>query len=108
MSRRTPRPGRYFKLGWIAAHEWNGEEDKTWRWVGLFALAYAAHALGIGISRVRRRPVLGGRRYDWWPVRCHECGLVMRTKDAYHGYQDDGMGDVEPVDECPRCGTEVG
>ena len=27
-------------------------------------------------------------------------------KDMVHDYRDDGMGDVEAVDECPECGTD--
>lgn len=47
----------------------------------------------------------GGRRTDGFPVVCEQCGHVCRLKDAHHAYQDDGAGDVEAVDECPRCGS---
>lgn len=45
----------------------------------------------------------GGRRENGYPVICEECDWIGRLRDAYHGYQDDGAGDVEPVSECPKC-----
>lgn len=48
---------------------------------------------------------IGGRREAGYPVICEDCGHVCRLKNAVHGYQDDGNGDVEGVDECPRCGS---
>ena len=54
-----------------------------------------------------RYPVWG-RRESPEPVRCEMCGWAGMRRWAIHGYQDDGSGqDVEPVDECPRCGDEV-
>ncbi len=54
-------------------------------------------------------------RYPLWsrrdspePVRCDDCGWAGMRRWAIHGYTDDGSGqDVEPTDECPRCGNEV-
>jgi hypothetical protein len=47
----------------------------------------------------------GGRRTDGDPTVCKSCLYVCRVRDCVHGYQSDGLGDVEGVDECPRCGS---
>ena len=44
-----------------------------------------------------------GRRDSPKPVIC-VCGWVGPMRWLIHTYADDGCGDVEPVDECPRCG----
>jgi len=47
------------------------------------------------------------RRDDPTPVKCNRCGWTGMIKDMAHTYRDDGSGeDVEPVDECPECGTD--
>jgi len=47
---------------------------------------------------------LWGRRESSEPIKC-ECGWAGMVKWLVHTYQDDGSGEeVEPVDECPRCG----
>jgi hypothetical protein len=49
----------------------------------------------------------GGRHVDWTPAECLECGWRGPVRWLRHDYQDDGTGeDVEPVDECPKCGNE--
>ena len=48
----------------------------------------------------------GGRRTDGDPTRCEACGLVWRVRDCVHTYAG-ACGDVEPVDECPRCGEQI-
>lgn len=49
----------------------------------------------------------GGRRVDWIPMICEECGWRGPLRWCYHTYGDDGSGeDVEPVDECPHCFRE--
>lgn len=47
----------------------------------------------------------GGRHDSLRIVRCGACDHRCLEKDCAHTYQDDGDGDVEPVDECPRCGS---
>lgn len=48
-----------------------------------------------------------GRRDSPEPVRC-ECGWAGMRRWTIHTYQDDGSGeDVEPSDECPRCGQPI-
>jgi len=47
----------------------------------------------------------GGRRTDGDPTVCPSCQHVCRVRDCVHGYQDDGLGDVEGVSECPKCGS---
>lgn len=39
-------------------------------------------------------------------VRCR-CGWSGPWCKAWHGYRDDGMGDVYGVTECPECGEEL-
>jgi hypothetical protein len=49
----------------------------------------------------------GGRHVDWTPAECLACGWRGSVRWLWHGYQDDGTGeDVEPVDECPKCGSD--
>lgn len=48
-----------------------------------------------------------GRRESPEAIRCEECGWGGPLRWAVHTYQGDGCGDVEPVDECPKCGAEV-
>ena len=47
----------------------------------------------------------GGRHTDGDPTVCQRCGYVCRRRDCVHIYQIDGAGDVERVDECPKCGS---
>ena len=50
---------------------------------------------------------LWGRHDSPEPIRCKECGwggMVRWLIHTYEWYGDDENGDVEPVDECPRCG----
>jgi hypothetical protein len=48
---------------------------------------------------------LGGRHVDWTPAECMKCGWQGPVRWLRHDYQDDGAGDVEPADYCPRCGS---
>jgi uncharacterized Zn finger protein len=48
-----------------------------------------------------------GRREDPSPIECRQCGWTGRVMDAVHTYQPDGMDDVEPVDNCPQCGSVI-
>ncbi len=48
-----------------------------------------------------------GRHDDPTPVVCERClwtGPLRWTIHTYHACGDD---DVEPVDECPRCGSDI-
>lgn len=46
-----------------------------------------------------------GRRTSLEPYCCERCLWSGPVRWLVHSYQDDGSGeDVEPVDECPRCG----
>ena len=46
-----------------------------------------------------------GRRESPKAMWC-ECGWVGPLRWAIHTYQDDCAGDVDPVDECRRCGCD--
>ncbi len=48
-----------------------------------------------------------GRHESPEPIKC-ECGWAGPVRWLNHAYGNDGSGeDVEPVDECPRCGEEL-
>ena len=73
----------------------------------LIATWWSAFAVVVRAKRrfIRQR-YAGGRHIDWDPVHCGECGWVGPLRWAFHTYCDDHAGDVEPVDECPKCGNE--
>lgn len=48
-----------------------------------------------------------GRHSDPQPISCHRCTWAGPRKKAIHGYHWNGIDDMEPVDECPVCGSEV-
>lgn len=54
-----------------------------------------------------RTNYMGGRRIDWTPVVCEECGWRGPLRWTWHTYHGCDEEDVEPVDECPGCGMEV-
>jgi rRNA maturation endonuclease Nob1 len=48
------------------------------------------------------------RNTDTTIVECEDCGWRGMAKDCYHTYRGYGHGesaDVEPIDECPKCGS---
>uniref|UniRef100_A0A6M3LT36 Uncharacterized protein n=1 Tax=viral metagenome TaxID=1070528 RepID=A0A6M3LT36_9ZZZZ len=47
---------------------------------------------------------LWGRHDSPEPIRCKRCGWAGAIKWLKHDYEYDGFDDVEPVDECPKCG----
>lgn len=48
-----------------------------------------------------------GRHESPEPIKC-ECGWAGPVRWLVHTYGDDGSGEeVELVDECPRCGSEI-
>lgn len=56
----------------------------------------------------RQWAFMWGRHDDPTPVWCARCGWAGPRRWLVHDYQSDGSGmDVEPVDECPKCGGEV-
>jgi hypothetical protein len=48
-----------------------------------------------------------GRRECPEPVVCKQCGWAGPGRRSVHTYEPDGCGDVEPVDECPRCRKKI-
>lgn len=48
-----------------------------------------------------------GRHDSPEPILCEECGWGGPRRWAVHTYGPCGWDDVEPVDECPRCGEEI-
>ncbi len=74
-----------------------------------WALAWLWTMLWGYTRKVRRIPCafMWGRHESPEPLFCG-CGWAGPRRWATHGYQDDGSGeDVEPCDECPRCGAEI-
>lgn len=53
-----------------------------------------------------RRRAVWGRRWDVYPVGCLECGWIGRRRDMVHAYKDDGHGDSDGMEACPKCGAE--
>jgi len=89
------------------------------KWLPFLALVWAARRLfwlwryavvaafwGYLVSITERRY---SSRWDTWaPAMCRACGWAGPGRWATHGYEDDGTGeDVEPMDYCPNCGTEL-
>lgn len=52
-------------------------------------------------------PLGGGRREDTNPIICPCCLWAGMRRWAFHGYASVDGEDVEPVDECPRCGSDI-
>ena len=49
-----------------------------------------------------------GRRTDPREAWCSHCAWMGPAMDAEHGYRPTAEpGDVEPVDTCPECGSEI-
>jgi hypothetical protein len=70
----------------------------NWRWITFFCY---------GVKTPKRRNIcfMWGRHNSPEPIRCDRCGWAGMVRWLIHTYQDDGTGeDVEPVDECPKCG----
>lgn len=49
----------------------------------------------------------GGRWVDWMPTTCERCGWSGPVRWAVHAYHATSDDDVEPVDECPKCGGDI-
>lgn len=47
-----------------------------------------------------------GRRNDPTEVECQDCGWKGQRKDMVHDYAQIDEEEVEPIDECPECGSE--
>lgn len=56
---------------------------------------------------MRWLPSMGGRHVDSDPVICERCLWAGMVRWTYHTYYSCADGEVEPVDECPRCGKEI-
>jgi hypothetical protein len=54
----------------------------------------------------RREAFMWGRRESPKAMRCEDCGWIGPLRWAVHTYRNDGCGDVEGVDLCPRCNAE--
>ena len=81
---------------------------RVWRFPVLGVAVAWTFAWGIlNALRGQRPAFMWGRGESPKPVIC-ACGWAGPRRWAVHGYVDDGSGEeVEPADECPRCGAEV-
>lgn len=73
------------------------------------ALGYLGAALYAAVFYRFPRPQgwVGGRHRDPDPIRCDRCAWGGMRRAAIHDYEDDGLGDVTPVDRCPICGGDI-
>lgn len=48
------------------------------------------------------------RHDDPTMVQCEDCGWIGKVSECIHTYKGipNTSGDVEPVDRCPKCGSE--
>jgi hypothetical protein len=115
------------KVVWFVDDKLGDFEPQSWRdvalipwWLLRYVFAwcwkqvwYPAWRLHIWVSerwgmRLAWLPDGGGRWVDPDPVMCRYCLWAGPRRWTFHTYGDDGSGeDVEPVDECPRCGMEI-
>ena len=48
-----------------------------------------------------------GRHESPEPTLCRRCFWAGPHRWTFHTYYPDGLDDIEPVDECPRCGAVI-
>jgi len=97
-------------LGYLLAVVWT----LAWGWCRV-AREILRHVTRWGDMAGCTAPIRAHMRWAWmWgrhdspePVECFECGWAGPRRWAVHTYYPDGWDDVEPVDECPRCGYEI-
>jgi hypothetical protein len=53
----------------------------------------------------RRMAFAWGRHESPKAAYCEQCGWIGPYRWLVHGYAGCGNDDVEPIDECPRCGS---
>lgn len=83
----------YQSLPWLKRPYW------LWLWYSWIFV------LWIGKKTGHRYWWNAGRRSDGDPTVCDNCGWVGRVRECVHTYENDGAGDVEPIEECPKCGS---
>jgi hypothetical protein len=77
-----------------------------------FLLIRLWYLIALGWAKLWGNPALiweiafSGRRESIEPLWCERCIWSGRRKDAVHTYHSFG-DDVEPADECPRCGGDI-
>ena len=71
-------------------------------WAPLLALPLAVIAAG---NRLPPWAFMWGRHQSPKAVFCERCGWAGPYRWLVHGYAPLGDDDVEPQDECPRCGS---
>lgn len=75
------------------------------KYVRMIILYHIIYSWNVITGRPLRN--MRGRRNDISPTFCYECLWIGRRKDSVHTYISDGMGDVDPIDVCPKCKAEI-
>ncbi len=90
-------------LCWAIAFVWQ------WPWYLASHLNYWFRNHCRPVFRVTRwiLPLGGGRWESPDPIICPRCWWGGATRALVHTYASYGEDDVEPVNECPRCGAEI-
>ena len=96
--------GDYVSLLWMIPRYWLADAWwHLWHWWLVWK-----HRDKRGDSFYRWYVMPGrGRHSDVDPIICPVCFWAGPIRWLVHGYGPCGEDDVEPVDECPRCGTEL-
>lgn len=77
------------------------------RWMFAYAWWYLA-SVKKQLSGIEKRwSFMFGRHDDPSPVICSRCLWAGPRRWTIHTYHSCGIDDVEPTDECPRCGWEI-
>ena len=76
----------------------------NWRWIGgpIFHPIVYSNCTKDEKNLRKKFCFMWGRRESPEPIKC-ECGWAGMIKWLIHTYEGNGHGEVDPVDECPRC-----
>lgn len=104
-------------IDWLAIPIYVLRYWACWLWTRAWAFArlirvFIWRITGKEVSRYWRAYVFGWGRHDSpEPVMCPRCLWAGPVRWLAHGYSGVSVGeddyDVEPTDECPRCGGEL-
>lgn len=92
----------------IEIYDWREWLLLPW-WLLRYGTAWVKFKVLVQWDKVRKRPFPGlrGRHDDPSPVMCPRCLWAGAYSQLLHTYSAVLGYDVEPVDECPRCGEEL-
>lgn len=94
----------------VEIDDWRDWTLLPW-WLLRYAFAWSWLKLAVLRDRLKGRPnhllAWYGRHDDPTPIMCPRCLWAGPRRWLVHTYCGVGVDDVEPVDECPRCGLEI-